>query len=54
MPRLLYLPLLLGPAAASAHQGAHLHPHGVDLPLVLLLTTVAAIAVAWLVLRGRP
>jgi hypothetical protein len=47
------LPLALLAPAAQAHSGPHVHPHGADLPLALLLATGVASA-AWLILRGRP
>jgi hypothetical protein len=53
MRRIAILPLvLLGPGAAQAHPGGHLHPHGADLPLTLLLAAGVA-AAAWAILRGR-
>jgi len=34
------------PAAAAAHPGAHLHPHGAEIPAWLLVALVAAAALA--------
>ena len=42
MSRIAILPLVLLPAAAEAHPGPHLHPHGAGLPLLRLLAAVVA------------
>lgn len=38
--------LALLPAAAAAHPGGHLHPHGAEAPAWLLIAVVAAAAAA--------
>jgi hypothetical protein len=54
-PVLLALPALtLGALPALAHGGAHLHPHGSELPLGVLLAALGAAALAgWLAARSR-
>ncbi|MGR3519577.1 MAG: hypothetical protein ACU0B5_05990 [Roseovarius sp.] len=44
------LPLLVLPDLASAHAGAHLHPHGID---ALWLVGVGALALAGGYFLGR-
>lgn len=50
MSRLLVALAFLAPAAAQAHAGAHLHPHGGDWPLVAV-ATLAGVAALGLVPR---
>jgi len=42
MKRLATFALLLAPAAAFAHEGAHLHPHGLEFGIGALLLSFAA------------
>ena len=52
MPRSPIVLALLAPAAAEAHSGPHLHPHGAELP-VLALLALAAVGVAVALWRRR-
>jgi hypothetical protein len=51
MPRSPIILALLAPAAARAHDGPHLHPHGAELPLLALLALAAVAIVAGLWMR---
>jgi hypothetical protein len=44
--------LALLPGAALAHPGVHLHPHGAETPVWLLLAAGAAIAILAILRRG--
>ncbi len=50
MSRLSAALALLAPAAARAHSGPHLHPHGGEWPLVAL-ATLAGVAALVLAMR---
>jgi hypothetical protein len=55
MKRLAPIPLLALAPPAFAHEGAHLHPHGIDAAWLVLAGTglvVGAVA-AWAVARSR-
>jgi hypothetical protein len=51
--RLAILAPLLAAAPALAHEGAHLHPHGIDLAWLFLALPVVGAVVALAVARAR-
>ncbi|ARE41546.1 hypothetical protein RGUI_3405 [Rhodovulum sp. P5] len=53
MKKLIVLPLIVAAAPALAHEGAHLHPHGIGAGMLLLAASLVAggAALVWLTVR---